>query len=379
MPGHTVAACLQSTGRASRAERAEQLRQLPPESVQDLIHSELIRIGNPPRYGGLDVGYEMAFEIAWELGRACGATAWCYALWAVHNWWVGHFPVEAQDEFFADGPNVLASSALNPAGGQVEPAPGGFRLSGRWQFSSGCDAASWVMVATLPPSGLLWLLLPRSDYTIIDTWFTSGMRGTGSKDIEIRDVFVPAHRTLEPSRAGEEEWIGWEQHQRMSYRLPLRCLTGWDLVAPIVGMAQGAIDAFTERFEGTSGSGRTAESVIVQTRLAEAAVEVDAARELHRRTTGNILKKAEQGETFSPLERARYMRDKTFVAKLCVQAVNRLFEASGGSAIMETSALQRFHRDVHAASHHQGINWDAAAENFGRQLLGLEPLLGRYG
>lgn len=201
------------------------------------------------------------------------------------------------------------------------------------------------------------------------------MRGTGSKDIEIQDVFVPAHRILEPSRAGEEEWTGWEQHQRVSYRLPLRCLTGWDLVAPIVGMAQGAVDAFAERFQGTAG----ADSVLVQTRLAEAAVEVDAARELHRRATGDILKKAEQGDMFTPLERARYMRDKTFVAKLCVQAVNRLFEASGGSAIMETAALQRFHRDVHAASHHQGINWDAAAENFGRQILGLEPLPGRYG
>jgi 3-hydroxy-9,10-secoandrosta-1,3,5(10)-triene-9,17-dione monooxygenase len=343
------------------------------------MDSELIRIGNPPRYGGLDVGYETAFEIAWELGRACGATAWCYALWTVHNWWVGHFPVEAQDEFFANGPNVLASSALNPTRGQAKPVSGGYRLTGRWQFSSGCDAASWVMVASQQSSGLLWLLLPRSDYQIIDTWFTSGMRGTGSKDIEINDVFVPAHRTLDPGRAGDGEWTGWEHHQRVSYRLPLRCLTGWDLVAPIVGMAQGMVDAFAEHFQGTSGPGRTADSVLVQVRLAEAAVEVDAARELHRRTIDDMLKKAAQGEAFSPLERARYMRNKTFVAKLCVQAVNRLFDASGGSAISETSPLQRFHRDVHAASHHQGINWDAAAENFGRQTLGLEPMPGRYG
>lgn len=363
----------------ARAAHAEQLRRLPPETVQDLIDAELIRVGNPRRYGGLGVGYDTAFEIAWELGRACGATAWCYALWAVHNWWVGHFPAEAQDEFFAAGPNVLASSALNPGGGRAEPVPGGFRVSGRWHFSSGCDASRWAMVATLQPSGLLWLLLPRADYHIIDTWFTSGMRGTGSKDIEIRDVFVPVHRTLDPGRAGDGEWTGWELHQRMSYRLPLRCLTGWDLVAPIIGMAQGAVDAFCERFQGTSGPGRTADSVLVQVRLAEAAMEVDAARELHRRAIADILKKGERGEAFTPLERARYMRDKTFVARLCVQAVNRLFDASGGSAIMETEALQRFHRDVHAASHHQGINWDAAAENFGRQSLGLEPLPGRYG
>ena len=363
----------------TRAARAEELRQLPPETVQDLIDSELIRIGNPPRYGGLDVGYDAAFEIAWELGRACGATGWCYALWTVHNWWVGHFPAEAQDEYFANGPNVLASSALNPMNGRADPISGGFRLSGRWQYSSGCDAASWVMVATLQPAGLLWLLLPRSDYAIIDTWHTSGMRGTGSKDIEIRDVFVPAHRTVDPGRAGDGEWTGWELHQRLSYRLPLRCLTGWDLVAPIVGIAQGAVDAFTERYQGTSGPGRTADSALVQARLAEAAVEVEAARELHRQSIADMLQRAERGESFAPLERARYMRNKTYVAKLCVQAVNRLFDAGGGGAIMERSALQRFHRDAHAASHHEGINWDAAAENFGRQTLGLEPLPGRYG
>lgn len=363
----------------ARAARTEECRQLPPETVQDLIDSGLIRIGNPPRYGGLGIGYNTAFEIAWELGRACGASAWCYGLWTVHNWWVGHFPAEAQEAYFADGPDVLASSALNPTGGRAEPVDGGFRLSGRWQFSSGCDASRWVMVAAFHPPGMRWFLLPRSDYRIIDTWFSSGMRGTGSKDIEIQDVFVPTHRTLDPGRAGDGDWTGWELHQSTSYRLPLRCLTGWDLVAPIVGMAQGAVDAFAERFAGTSGPGRTADSVLVQTRLAEASVEVDAARELHRRATGEILRKGEQGESFTPIERARYMRDKTFVAKLCVQAVNRLFDSSGGSAILETDAMQRFHRDVHAASHHQGVNWDAAAENFGRQTLGLPPLPGRYG
>lgn len=363
----------------ARAARTEDLRQLPPETVQDLIDSGLIRIGNPQRYGGLDVGYDMAFEMAWELGRACGATAWCYGLWTVHNWWVGHFPAEAQEAFFADGPDVLASSALNPTGGQAEPVAGGFRLSGRWQFSSGCDASSWVMVAAFHPPGMRWFLLPRSDYDIIDTWFVSGMRGTGSKDIEVRDIFVPTYRTLDPDQAGNGEWTGWELHQCPSYRVPLRCLTGWDLVAPVIGMAQGAVDAFTERFADTSGPGRTADSVLVQVRLAEAAVEVDAARELHRRAIGEILRKAEVGETFTPLERARYMRDKTYVGKLCVQAVNRIFDASGGNAILDSEPLQRFHRDVHAASHHKGVDWDAAAENFGRQTLGLPPLPGRFG
>ena len=316
-----------------RVARTEQLRQMPPETVQDLVSSGLIRLGNPQRYGGLGVEYNAAFEVGWELGRACGSTAWCYALWTVHNWWVGHFPAQAQEEFFASGPDTLASSALNPTRGQAEPVAGGLRVSGHWSFSSGCDAASWAMLAVPHPNGLIWTLLPRPDYDILDTWFTSGMRGTGSKDIVVRDAFVPEHRTLDPSRAGDGEWTGWELHRRLSYRLPLRCMTGWDLVTPLIGMAQGAVDAFTTRLRGTSGPGRTADSVLVQVRLAEAAVEVDAARELLRSAIRDMLEKAARGEEFTPLARARYRRDKTFAAKLCVQAVNRLFEASGGGAI----------------------------------------------
>lgn len=362
-----------------RTARTEQLRQIPPETVQDLVASGLIRLGNPRRYGGLEVEYDAAFEVSWELGRVCGSSAWCYSLWTVHNWWIGHFPAQAQEEFFASGPDTLASSALNPGRGTAAPVPDGFRLSGHWSFSSGCDAASWAMVAVQRPTGLMWALLPRPDYDILDTWFTSGMRGTGSKDIVIKDAFVPAYRTLDPNRAGDGEWHGWELHQRLSYRLPLRCMTGWDLLAPIIGMAQGAVDEFISCLWGTSGPGRTADSMLVQARLAEASVEVDAARELFRHSIRDILEKAARGETYTPLERARYRRNKNFATRLCVQAVNRLFEASGGGAILESEAMQRLHRDAHAASHHQALSWDAAAEDFGRQALGLTPAPGRYG
>jgi alkylation response protein AidB-like acyl-CoA dehydrogenase len=361
-----------------RAAHTEQLRRIPPETVQDLIASGLIRIGNPARYGGLGIEYDAAFDIDWELGRACGATAWCYALWTVHNWWIGHFPEQAQDEFFGNGPDVLAASALNPTGGQAEPVPGGLRVSGHWRFSSGCDAANWVMVGVPSTDGHRWALLPHGDYQIVDTWHTSGMCGTGSKDIVIDDQFVPLHRTMDPSRAGNGDWTGWELHQRLSYRLPLRCMTGWDLVVPIIGMAQGAVDTFTASLHGTSGHGRTADSMLIQECLAEASVEVELARELQRRAIRDMLEKAAAGESFSDFERARYRRDKTFAAKLCVRAVNRLFDASGGGAIYDSGAMQRFHRDIHAASHHQGISWHAAAEDYGRQALGLSPAPGRY-
>jgi alkylation response protein AidB-like acyl-CoA dehydrogenase len=358
-----------------RAARTEKLRQIPPETVHDLVSSGLIRIGNPERYGGHAVDVDVAHEVGWELGRGCGSSAWCYSLWTVHNWWLGHFPEKAQEEFFASGPDTLFSSGLNPAGGKAEPVDGGLRISGRWGFSSGCDPATWAMVA-IPgpgPNGLIWLLIPRSDYDIVDTWFASGMRGSGSKDVVVKDAFVPAHRALDPNRAGDGDWTGWEVHRRLSYRVPLRCLTGWDLVAPIVGVAQGAVDEFAARLRGTSGPGRTADSVAIQLRLAEASAEVDAARTLHRHDIREMLDKAARGDEFTDGDRARYRRDKAFVAKLSVQAVNRLFEAGGARAVLESEPMQRFHRDAHAASHHAALSWDVAAEQFGRHALGLGP------
>jgi 3-hydroxy-9,10-secoandrosta-1,3,5(10)-triene-9,17-dione monooxygenase len=354
-----------------RAARTEALRQVLPESVQDLLASGLIRIGNPRRYGGHDVEVDTAFEVGWELGRGCGSTAWCYSLWTAHNWWLGHFPERCQEEFFATGPDTLFSSGLNPAGGRVEPASGGFRVSGRWGFSSGCDAATWVMVAVpgARPNEPLWLLLPRSDCRILDTWFAAGMRGSGSKDIVIEDALVPAHRVVDPERCGVDDMTGFELHGRLSYRAPLRCLAGWDLAAPLIGIAQGAVDEFVVRAQRMSGPGRSADSVALQLRLAEAAAEVDAARALHRQDIREILDRAARGEGFSDLDRIRYRRDKAFISRLCVRAVDRLFEGSGARAVMDAEPIQRYHRDAHGASHHAALSWDLVAEQFGRQAM----------
>lgn len=354
-----------------RASEAEQLRQIPQATVDDLRASELVRLGNPERFGGHNALYRTMFDVSEELARGCPSTAWCYAVWSVHNWWVGHFPEEAQLEFFGDGPDVLSSSTLNPRDGQAEPAPGGYRVSGHWTFSSGCDAAAWAFVAATGPDGPLWALLPRKDYRIVDDWYVAGMRGTGSKDIVATDVFVPAHRTLDPALAGDQSTTGWDVHHRRSYRAPMRVLTGWDLAAPIIGMAQGAIDAFTERYAATSGTPRSADAVSLQLRVAEAAAAVRAAHLLHRGSIASILAKAEAGEPFSALERAAYARDKAYTVQLSVQAVNRLYEASGGRGAHDADPMQRFHRDIHVASHHGSLQWDLAAEDYGRQALGL--------
>ena len=356
-----------------RAANTEEMRKISSETIQDILASGFHRIAVPKRFGGIDVGYDVMLEVAAELGRGCGPTAWCYCLWSAHAWLVGHWPLAAQEEVFSDGPDTLVSSSLRAGVATIESATGGFRLSGRWEFSSGCDSASWLILGAQSSDGWKWVLVPQSEYEIIDTWFVSGLRGTGSKDIEIKETFVPAYRVMDRDRAGNGDWTGWETHKHFLYRMPVTPLLGWDLVSPIVGMSRGMIDEFTGRFSGTSGVGRTAESTVIQLHLSEASAEVDAARALLRYDIGEILGKAQRGESFNSLDQARYQRDRSFVTKLCVQAVNRLFEVSGAHSLFDSMAIQRIYRDVSAGAHRDSLILDISGQRYGKIALGVEP------
>ena len=178
-------------------------------------------------------------------------------------------------------------------------------------------------------------------------------------------AFVPSHRILDVTTAGDGDFTGWEIHGQSRYRVPIPVLLGWDLVAPMLGVARGMIDEFTARTVGTSGPGRTADSPALHLRLSLAAAETDAAGALMTRDIDEIFRKAGAGEKFSPLERARFRRDKAFITQLCLQAVNRLFDLSGGHALFDSSALQRFHRDAQAVAHRDGLIMDLGGQQYG--------------
>ena len=356
-----------------RAELTEQLRQVPPETVADLLASGVHLVGVPRKFGGLAANYGWSLDIGVELARGCPSTSWCYALWSAHSWLVGFWPARAQEEVFGDTPNVLCSSSLSPGRSTCSPVEGGYRLSGRWEFSSGCDSADWLLLGVPGIGRRNWALLPRGDYEIVDTWFVSGLRGSGSKDIVVQDVFIPAQRVLEVTTAGDSDLTGWELHGQARYRVPVPVLLGWDLVAPLIGLARGMIDEFVARLSGTAGPGRTADSPAIHLRLSQASAETDAAQALMDLDVQETLRKGREAESFSPLERARFRRDKAFCAQLCLQAVNRLFDLSGGHSLFDSEPLQRFHRDAQAMAHRDGLIMDLGGQQYGRVALGLEP------
>ena len=362
-----------------RAALTEELRRVPAETVDDLLASGLLLIGVPERFGGLgdsqdaDVDYGLSLEVGIELARGCASTSWCYSLWAAHSWLAGYWPLTAQEEVFGTSPDVLISSSLSPGKSTCAPVDGGYRLSGRWEFSSGCDSADWLMLGLPNVGRRSWALLPRGDYQIIDTWFVSGLRGSGSKDIQVEDAFIPAHRVLEVTTAGDTDLSGWDIHRQARYRVPIPVLLGWDLVAPMIGLARGMIDEFIGKLAGTSGPGRTADSPAIHLRLSQAAAEVDAAQALMVRDVAETRRKGRDGEAFTTLERARFRRDKAFCTQLGLQAVNRLFDLSGGHALFDSEPMQRFHRDAQAVAHRDGLIMDLGGQQYGRVALGLEP------
>ena len=356
-----------------RAALTEELRRVPTETVDDLLASRLHLIGVPSKFGGLDVDYGISHDVGVELAKGCASTSWCYSLWVAHSWLVGHWPLQAQEEVFGAGPNALCSSSLSPGKSTCTPSESGYRLTGRWEFSSGCDSASWIMLGVAGIGQRNWVLVPKEDLEIVDTWFVSGLRGSGSKDIVVKDAFIPAHRVVEVSTAGDSDLTGWEIHGQDRYRVPIPVLLGWDLVAPMIGVARGMAEEFVARLTGTSGPGRTADSAPIHLRLSQACAEADAAQALMDRDVAETLRKGQEGEPFTTLDRARFRRDKAFCTQLGLQAVNRLFDLSGGHALFDSEPMQRFHRDAQAIAHRDGLIMDLGGQQYGRVALGLPP------
>jgi 3-hydroxy-9,10-secoandrosta-1,3,5(10)-triene-9,17-dione monooxygenase len=365
-----------------RAPRAEQLRRLPDETIADLHSSGLFRMLQPARVGGSELPYRALYELTAVIGQGCGSTAWVLANLAAHHWLLGMWHPEAQHEIWGESPDSLVSSALIFARGRARRAEGGYRLSGRWPFSSGIDAATWNMFGAIlsdEESGLSeprMFLLPACDYEVIDTWQVIGLAGTGSKDVEVKDAFVPAYRTLATERIKGGPNRGSELNPGTLYKLPAVSLFAFAIAGVSLGIARGAIRQFAEttRTRLSAYTGRTlADFTNIQVHLAEAAAMADAAEAIVLRDCDEATKITEAGIVPSIEQRARYRRDGAYAASLCTKAVDLLFTATGGGAIYERNPIQRAFRDVHAANAHYVLNWDVNGAVYGRVALGLPP------
>jgi 3-hydroxy-9,10-secoandrosta-1,3,5(10)-triene-9,17-dione monooxygenase len=365
-----------------RAAGAEKLRRLPDETFADLQEAGLFRALQPKRYGGYELDPAIFYQAVMEVGTVCGSSGWILGVIGVHNWHLAIFPPQAQEDVWGEDTSVQLSTSLAPTG-TVERVDGGFRLSGRWSFSSGCDFCQWAVLGGLPPPAeggqppdARVFLVPRRDYVIDDNWHVMGLCATGSKDIVVNGAFVPEYRTHSYLDAFHLKHPGAAINDAPLYRLPFGLVFANGITAPAIGSALGALDAFREQSlkrTNVRDQSRVAEEPFTQYRLAEATAAVGAARDRVLGNFAEMMRLARAGEDIPLTMRARCKWDAGKAIDWSVKAVDWLFEASGGRGIFLDNPIQRAWRDVHAMRAHAGNNPERAAFVFARSEFGLPP------
>jgi 3-hydroxy-9,10-secoandrosta-1,3,5(10)-triene-9,17-dione monooxygenase len=366
----------------ARAAETEKLRRLPDATIAALREAELFRLFQPVRYGGVEAPFRAFVEIGALLGRGCGSTSWVFNNLVAHNWMLGYWPEAAQDDVWKSSPGALIGSSFIFPAGRAEKVAGGYRLSGRWPFSSGIDPSDWMMLAAnVAADGAgkpepRFFLVPRPDYTAIDNWYAMGLAGTGSKDVVADNVVVPEHRTLAAESGKGDLHPGSSVNPGGLYKLAWYALFGFVNGATALGIAQGAVEEFTTATRariGTASGRHVADFATTQLRIAEAATLVDAAETLMLKDCEEATSIAAAGRSASLADKTRWRRDGAFAVRFSVRAIDILFTGAGGSAIAETHPLQRSLRDAHAAQGHIGLNWDLNGTMYGLVALGLDP------
>jgi 3-hydroxy-9,10-secoandrosta-1,3,5(10)-triene-9,17-dione monooxygenase len=364
-----------------RAARTEELRRLPPETERELHDAGLFRIVQPARVGGSEFDYVALVDFADVIAQADASVAWNLTNLASHHWMLGMFDPRAQDVVWRESVDTLiASSFIFPAG-RAKRVKGGYQLSGRWPFSSGVDSSEWNMLAGIVGSddeadGLEYriFLLRRSDYRIIDTWSATGLRGTGSNDVEAKEVFVPDHMSLAVRDVAGGATPGSAVNPGVLFKLPVFALFPYVLSGAALGNAQACFDDYVgiaKHRASTYNRAKLADFQTTQINIADASAKIDAARVIMRRTCIDAMADARRGYIPSMPEKTAYRRDGAFSVGLCTDAVGALFAASGARGLYTAGALQRQFRDAHAIKSHIAFSFDAAGTNYGRVALDL--------
>jgi 3-hydroxy-9,10-secoandrosta-1,3,5(10)-triene-9,17-dione monooxygenase len=367
---------------SARAPKADELRQVPEETITDFRRAGFFRMLQPSRWGGLEVDPRTFFDVQMEIASACPSSAWVLGVVAVHAWQLALFPLQTQEEVWGTDRAALISSSYAPTG-KVSRVEGGYRITGRWSFSSGCDHCQWVFLGGLvPPEAegkgppeMRTFLVPRSDYSIDDNWHVMGLKGTGSKDIVVENAFVPERRTHRLIDGFKRQSPGNEVNTAPLYRLPFGQIFVRSVSTSAIGAAQGALDAFVDiaaKRVAASDAAKVADDPATQVVCARAAELIDEARLVLGRNFDEMMALVRAGQDIGIDRRARFRYDSAVAVVKSVEAVDLLFTASGGRAIFLGSPLLRYFLDVHAARAHYANNPEKPGRNFGGVQLGAK-------
>lgn len=359
---------------AEHADRTESDRQVVPEVMAALEDAGLFEVIVPKRVGGLGATMATQLAVAAELGRACASTAWVQTLLNVTTWASSRSP--SAGELFEAESRPRVCGVLAPSGTAV-PTDGGYRVSGKWPFASGSFYSTWFLggVLLVDDAGEIsnagMATIPRSDFTIDDTWFVAGMCGTASNTVVVDDVFVPAHRLTPLDEAAIDS--GGDPADLW----PLGSALALILMGPLLGAARACADLVTEKAPKRAVSytsySATTQSIVAVTEVARAQLDIDSAW-LHAFQAAAYVDAAGAGAPPDPLEEARLRGQCGYLTALLRQGVDTLLNVAGAGSFASANVLQRHWRDLNVGSRHAFLATNVALETYGRALFGLDPV-----
>ncbi len=364
---------------AARAAAAEAERCVSTETIADMQAAGFFRVLQPKRWGGYEMDMATYFEIQLALAQGDMSVAWVYGVVGVHPWLMALLDERAAQDVWGADDTMLVSSSLMPAG-TLTRQDDGFRLSGRWKFSSGCQHCGWAFLgvnAARDPQAApdrCVLLVPRSDYRIVDTWRVAGLKATGSHDLVVEDAFVPAHRLLPFVEAFRGAAPGLALNTAPLYRLPFGQIFVRGVSTAALGALQGMLAAFLRYGAARVGrGGRTADDPVAQLTIAETAAAIDEMKTILMRDFETLADYARRGELPPVPLRMEYKLHSALVAERCSALAARLFRATGGIGIYSDQPFGRMLADINAGRQHISNQFEPIGRAYAAVLLGAEP------
>lgn len=348
----------------SLAVDIETMRALPPALVEQLTKGQLLRSGVPISLGGPEAPPAVSLETAEAVARGDASAGWCVSIAVTSSLLSAYLPQQGAEEIFTD-PATAAAGVWAPRGKGVQ-VDGGVVLSGQWPFCSGIPHADWLFAGFVLGDQLRVAAIPKTDLTVLDTWNTNGLRGTGSHDCVAKDVFVPDHRVFSVVN-------GPPSGATPLHRFPLFGYFALSIAAAALGNARGAIDDLLElaTTKKSLGSSRTlAERPQTQATVAASEAALRAARVLMYQSIEDAWQAAQSEQPVSESLRLGLRLAATHVVRTAAEVTTAMYELGGGAAIYKSSPLERRFRDAHTATAHFQVN-QASYELPGKLLLGV--------
>ena len=354
-------------------------RRIPDETIADMQRAGFFRVLQPKRWGGYEMDLDTFYEIQLALAEGDMSTAWIYGVSGVHPWFMALLDDRAAQEVWGRDTSTLICSSLMPAGKAVI-SEGGFRLSGRWKYASCCDHCDWALLGAMvasdgggPPEGRIFLL-SRQDYEAVDTWQVSGLQGTGSWDVVVDDVLVPAYRSQSMLDNFRLRGVGQAVNTSSLYRLPFGQIFVRGISTAALGALQGMLNALMDhgRTRVTRAGGRSSENPFVHLLCAETAAAIDEMKTILHRNFRNLHAYANRGETPPLEERLQYKFQSTAVTERCTLLAARIFKATGAAGLAEDLPFGGILADLTAGRQHISNQYEYVGASWGGVMFGLE-------